>query len=200
MYRYLLLSVLLCITSVSGAKIKDDGSQIQADNSYPQVKLETTMGDIIVELNRSKAPAAVNNFLRYALKRGYEGTIFHRVIADFVVQGGGYDENFAEIPSWGNIINESGNGLKNEKYTIAMARQRDPHSANHQFYFNLADNPSLDPGRDWGYTVFGTVIEGYDVLDKIALSPTDIDPTYGWPDVPIEKIMLKRVLILPMQF
>ncbi|KXI30273.1 peptidylprolyl isomerase [Paraglaciecola hydrolytica] len=200
MFRSIFISILLLVSSVSWAAVKDDGSQIQADNYYPRVKFETTMGDIIVELNRSKAPLAVNNFLRYALKRGYEGTIFHRVIADFVVQGGGYDEKFATLGSYGNIINESGNGLKNQKYSLAMARQNDPHSANRQFFFNMEDNVSLDPGRDWGYTVFGSVVEGYEVLDKISLTPTDIDPTYGWPDVPVEKVILNKVTILPMQF
>jgi peptidyl-prolyl cis-trans isomerase A (cyclophilin A) len=200
MFRYLLLSILLTLSSVSFALVKDDGSQIQAENYYPRIKFETTMGDIIVELNRPKAPLSVNNFLRYALKRGYDDTIFHRVIIDFVVQGGGYDENFASLGSYGNIINESGNGLKNQKYSLAMARQNDPHSANRQFFFNLDDNVSLDPGRDWGYTVFGSVVEGYEILDKISQTPTDVDPTYGWPDVPVEKVMLKRVTILPMQF
>jgi peptidyl-prolyl cis-trans isomerase A (cyclophilin A) len=200
MFRYLLLSILLALSSVSFALVKDDGSQIQAENYYPRIKFETTMGDIIVELNRPKAPLSVNNFLRYALKRGYDDTIFHRVIIDFVVQGGGYDENFASLGSYGNIINESGNGLKNQKYSLAMARQNDPHSANRQFFFNLDDNVSLDPGRDWGYTVFGSVVEGYEILDKISQTPTDVDPTYGWPDVPVEKVMLKRVTILPMQF
>jgi peptidyl-prolyl cis-trans isomerase A (cyclophilin A) len=197
MWQKFLVSGLLMMSMLCAAQPKDDGSQIQADNYYPRVKLETSMGDIVVELNRSRAPIAVNNFLRYSVKRSYEGTIFHRVIADFVVQGGGYDEEFAELPSYGYIFNESGNGLKNQKYTIAMARQNDPHSANRQFFFNMNDNESLDPGRNWGYTVFGTVVEGYETLDKIALVKTDIDPTFGWPDVPVDKVVLKRVVILP---
>jgi peptidyl-prolyl cis-trans isomerase A (cyclophilin A) len=200
MLRHISILLLLIISTSAFGLVKKDGSQIQADNYYPQVKFETSMGDIVVELNRSKAPLSVNNFLRYALQRSYEGTIFHRVIADFVVQGGGYDENFAVLAAYGNIINESGNGLKNQKYSLAMARQNDPHSANRQFFFNLDDNVSLDPGREWGYTVFGSVIEGYEVLEKISQTPTDIDPTYGWPDVPVEKVILNRVTILPMQF
>ena len=200
MFRQFVFAMLIFVSFNLVAAVKDDGSQIQADNYYPRVKFETSMGDIVVELNRSKAPITVNNFLRYALKRGYEGTIFHRVIADFVVQGGGYDEQFATLGSYGNIINESGNGLKNQKYSLAMARQNDPHSANRQFFFNMEDNTSLDPGRDWGYTVFGNVVEGYEVLDKISQVATDIDPTYGWPDVPVEKVILKTVTILPMQF
>ena len=118
MLRALCISIfLICLPAV--AKQKDDGSQIQADNFYPRVKIETSMGDITVELDRSRAPIAVNNFLRYVDKRSYEDTIFHRIVANFVVQGGGYDVDFNEKPSFPDIINESGNGLKNEMYTIA---------------------------------------------------------------------------------
>jgi peptidyl-prolyl cis-trans isomerase A (cyclophilin A) len=200
MLRSFLLSILLIISSNSVAKVKDDGSQIQADNYYPRVKFETSMGNIIVELNRKKAPITVNNFLRYVVNHSYDGAIFHRVVADFVVQSGGYDENFTELLSYGDIFNESGNGLKNDKYTLAMARQDDPHSANRQFFFNMEDNVTLDPGRYWGYAVFGSVVEGYEVLDKLALVPTGIDATYGWSDVPVEKVILKSVVLLPMQF
>jgi len=155
------------------------------------------MGDITVELDRSRAPIAVNNFLRYVDKRSYEDTIFHRIVANFVVQGGGYDVDFNEKPSFPDIINESGNGLKNEMYTIAMARQKDPHSSNRQFFFNMNDNVSLDPGRDWGYTVFGYVVEGTDALDAISLVETDYDTTWGWADVPVEPVIIKRVTVLP---
>ncbi|MEP0176826.1 MAG: peptidylprolyl isomerase [Paraglaciecola sp.] len=197
MIKVLLILSSLIFTTASFAKSKLDGSHIQPDNFYPRVKMETTMGDIIVELNRSRAPITVNNFLRYVEKRSYEDTMFHRVIADFVVQGGAYDVNFVEKPSFGRIINESGNGLKNDMYTITMARENDPHSANRQFFFNMADNESLDPGRGWGYTVFGSVMEGYEVLDKIVAVETDFDPKYGWADVPVEPVILKKVTILP---
>jgi peptidyl-prolyl cis-trans isomerase A (cyclophilin A) len=196
MLRALCISIfLICLPAV--AKQKDDGSQIQADNFYPRVKIETSMGDITVELDRSRAPIAVNNFLRYVDKRSYEDTIFHRIVANFVVQGGGYDVDFNEKPSFPDIINESGNGLKNEMYTIAMARQQDPHSSNRQFFFNMNDNVSLDPGRDWGYTVFGYVVEGTDALDAISLVETDYDTTWGWADVPVEPVIIKRVTVLP---
>ncbi|MDP5031944.1 MAG: peptidylprolyl isomerase [Paraglaciecola sp.] len=200
MFRLILISILFLASTTCLAVVKDDGSQIQAGNYYPRVKFETSMGDIIVELNRKKAPITVNNFLRYVQKRSYEGTIFHRVVIDFVVQGGGYDENFAELFSYGNIFNESGNGLKNEKYTIAMARQDDPHTANRQFFFNMEDNVTLDPGRYWGYAVFGSVVEGYEVVDAMSLVPTHVDPTWGWSDVPVEKVILQRATILPMEF
>ena len=196
MLRALFISIFL-ISSPVFAKQKDDGSQIQAENFYPRVKIATSMGDVTVELDRSRAPIAVNNFLRYVDKRSYEDTIFHRVVADFIVQGGGYDVDFAEKPSFPDIINESGNGLKNEMYTIAMARQKDPHSSNRQFFFNMNDNVSLDPGRDWGYTVFGYVVEGNEVLDAISQVETDYDTTWGWADVPVKPVLIKRVVVLP---
>lgn len=191
--------VILClfISSISHAKPKDDGSQIQKGNFYPRIKMVTTMGDIIVELDRAKAPITVNNFLRYVSKRSYENTIFHRIIPDFVVQGGGYDTDFIKKPAFGQIYNESGNGLKNKMYNLTMARENDPHTATRQFFFNMNNNDSLDPGRNWGYTVFGSVQEGYEVLDKMAEVKTDYDPKYGWPDVPVEPIILKKVIILP---
>ncbi|MDU0353586.1 peptidylprolyl isomerase [Paraglaciecola aquimarina] len=189
--------VLLVVATSTLAKAKDDGSQIQASNFYPRVKFVTTMGDIIVELDRNRAPITVNNFLRYVDKRSYEDTIFHRIVPEFVIQGGGYDTDFIEKPSFAAIFNESGNGLKNKMYNITMARKNDPHSATRQFFFNMNNNDSLDPGRDWGYTVFGSVQEGYEVLDKMAEVKTDFDPKYGWSDVPVEQIILKKVIILP---
>jgi peptidyl-prolyl cis-trans isomerase A (cyclophilin A) len=191
------LMCLALIASPLSAKPKEDGSKIQKGNFYPRVKMVTSMGDIIVELDRAKAPITVNNFLRYVDKRSYEDTIFHRIIPDFVVQGGGYDTDFEKKPAFGQIYNESGNGLKNKMYSLTMARENGPHTATRQFFFNMVDNDSLDPGRNWGYTVFGSVVEGYEVLDKMVAVKTDIDPKYGWPDVPVEKVILKKVIILP---
>lgn len=193
---------LACILMLlaGAANASTDGSKIQPDNLFPRVKLETTLGDIVVELDRAKAPITSNNFLVYVDKRAYENTIFHRVIKDFVVQGGGYDAQFTPQPVMGTIFNESGNGNKNTMYSIAMARESDPHSAGRQFFFNMQDNPSLDPGRNWGYAVFGTVVEGMDVLDKIAAVETHVDPTFGWADVPVEPVVIKKTIILPQQF
>jgi peptidyl-prolyl cis-trans isomerase A (cyclophilin A) len=193
----LLVAFFVSVPTLAVAKIKDDGSHIQPNNYYPRVKMVTSMGDIIVELDRSRAPITVNNFLRYVDKRSYEDTIFHRIVPEFVVQGGGYDTNFVIKPSFGKIFNESGNGLKNKMYNITMAREKDPHSATRQFFFNMDNNDSLDPGRKWGYTVFGMVVEGYEVLDKIAKVKTDYDATYGWSDVPVEQVILKKVIVLP---
>ena len=197
MVKTLFAIYLVIVSTTIFAKAKDDGSQIQADNYYPRVKMITSMGDIIVELDRSRAPITVNNFLRYVDKRSYEDTIFHRIVPDFVVQGGGYDKDFIEKPSFGKIFNESGNGMKNKMYNITMARQDEPHSATRQFFFNMSNNDSLDPGRNWGYTVFGSVVEGYEVLDKMVEVKTDFDLKYGWSDVPVEQVVLLKVLVLP---
>lgn len=199
MKKVIFLTALL-LSTMTFAKNKEDGSHIQPDNYYPLVKLETTMGDIVVELDRRKAPITVNNFLRYVDKRSYEDTVFHRVIPGFVVQGGGYDADFGSLPQFPDIYNESGNGLKNETYTIAMARENDPHTANRQFYFNMNDNESLDPGRNWGYTVFGRVTEGEEILDAMSEVETEYKALIGFADVPVEPILLKKATVIPESF
>lgn len=170
---------------------------IDPDNLFPQVKLETSMGIIIVELDRIKAPITVNNFLTYVVSDEYNNTIFHRVIAEFIVQGGGYTANFEQKKVNNTISNESGNGLKNEIGTIAMAKERRPHTANRQFFFNVSDNTSLDPGRGWGYAVFGAVIEGQEVIDSMALVKTDYNDEMDWEDVPVKPILLLKATLLP---
>ena len=197
MLRSLLLCIALIPAPAFAAKKADDGSQIQPDNYYPRVKLETSMGDIVIELDRRKAPITVNNFLRYVDKRSYEETIFHRVVPGFVVQGGGYTVDFDEKPSYPEIYNESGNGLKNSLYSVAMARQNDPHTATRQFFFNLDDNDSLDPGRNWGYTVFGAVVEGYEVVDAMGEVETEYKALLGFADAPVEPIILHKATVLP---
>ena len=117
----------------------------------------------------------------------------------FVLQGGGYDINYKPIEEHKSIFNESGNGLKNQIGTIAMARLNDPHSATSQFFFNLQDNSHLDPGRSWGYAVFGYITEGQDVIEKIRAIQTDTSVELGWPNVPVEKVVLKTVIVLPEQ-
>ena len=174
--------------------------KVVEDNLFPSVKLETSMGDIVVELDRLKAPVTVNNFLRYVLAGHYDGSIFHRIEPDFVIQGGGYDTEFEERPGFPAILNESGNGLKNRSWSIAMARFDDPHSATGQFYFNLADNTSLDPGRGWGYAVFGSVLEGKEVLTAMAGVETDFNIDLDATDVPVDHVVIKRVTLLAPQF
>ena len=173
------------------------GQFVQPDNLYPKVRLVTSHGDIEVELDRAKAPITVNNFLTYVKKKLYNNTVFHRLEAEFVLQGGGYDSNYQPIEQLKTIFNESGNGLKNLQGTIAMARLTDPHSASSQFYFNLKDSPHLDPGRNWGYAVFGYITAGHEVIEKIRAVQTDTSAELGWPNVPVEKVVLKNVIVLP---
>jgi peptidyl-prolyl cis-trans isomerase A (cyclophilin A) len=166
------------------------------DNLFPIVKLETNMGDIEVELNRLRAPSSVNNFLRYVLEGEYDGTIFHRVMPGFVVQGGAYTTDIKEKTTYANVLNESGNGLRNITGSIAMARYNDPHSASRQFYFNMNDNTSLDPGsRNWGYTVFGEVVSGMEVLEAINAVETAYNEYLDAEDVPIEPVLLVRASV-----
>lgn len=177
-----------------------DGSHIQPQNMYPKVEMQTSMGNVIIELDRDRAPITVNNFLRYVEKRAFEGIIFHRVIPGFVVQGGGYNKEFKHQSTFAPIINESGNGLKNDMYTIAMAKQTDdPHSATREFFFNMADNKTLNPGRKWGYAVFGYVTEGADILEEINAVETHVNIENGWPDVPVTPVTIDKVKILPAE-
>lgn len=172
---------------------------IDPDNLFPKVKLETSLGVIIVELDRVKAPITVDNFLTYVVTGEYANTIFHRVESDFVVQGGGYDTDYAVKKNNPDIINESGNGWKNEIGTIAMARESRPHTANRQFFFNIGDNTSLDPGRRWGYAVFGEVVEGQEVLEKMGAVETDYNSELGWENVPVEPLILIKATLLPAE-
>ena len=196
MKKLLLISFILFAVKAFAAI---DGAKVQEGNLFPQVKMTTNQGVIIVELNRLRAPLTVNNFLSYVSDKSYENTVFHRVIEDFVVQGGGYSNGYDALPTNKPVFNESGNGLKNDTGTIALARQRDPHSGTRQFYFNLSDNRNLDPGRNWGYCVFGEVVEGQDVLKKMGVVETDVHPKLGWPDVPVEPLILKKVEVMPVK-
>lgn len=191
------MSLLMSSAHAHDATSNHDGAKMQADNLFPKVKLETNFGDVIVELDRTKAPITVNNFLRYIAKNSYNNTIFHRIVPGFVVQGGGYTPELQELPSFGPIINESGNGLKNTTYSISMARREDPHTANRQFFFNVNDNTNLDPGKNWGYTVFGEAIEGTEVLDAMAEVETQYELTTGWANYPKEQVLLKKVTLIP---
>lgn len=192
MRYFLILFVCLSFSSLAAKNIA-----IDPNNLYPKVKFETSMGNIIVELDRVRAPITVDNFLTYVVSGEYNNTIFHRIIENFIVQGGGYDKNFLMKKVNENIVNESGNGLKNETGTIAMAKENRPHSANRQFFFNVADNSSLDPGRRWGYAVFGNVLEGQDIIDSMALVKTHYNDELGWEAVPVEPIILIKVTLLP---
>lgn len=184
-----LLTLVISVRSVVAADCFPE--EVLPDNLFPAVELVTSKGTIVVELNRNRAPATVNNFLRYVLDGHYDQTIFHRVIADFVIQGGGYTPDLEERPVRGPVLNESGNGLVNRSGTIAMARYHDPHTATSQFFINLADNASLDPNsRNWGYTVFGDVISGFEVVEAIGGTETGYSEGLDAPDVPVEPVLL----------
>jgi len=194
-----ILLFLLSILFVTEVLSAEEQKKIDPDNLYPKVKIETSKGVIVVELDRVKAPITVNNFLTYVVAGDYDNTIFHRVIPEFIIQGGGYDKDFTHLKDYGTIVNESGNGLKNELGTIAMAKENHPHTANRQFFFNHGDNTNLDPGKKWGYAVFGAIVEGEEVLDAIAKVATDYDDNMGWDDVPVETIFLKKATLLPAE-
>ncbi|MEW6998171.1 peptidylprolyl isomerase [Colwelliaceae bacterium BS250] len=194
--------LLLCVLVFLSASFNANAKQkiIDSNNLYPQIKMDTSMGVIIVELDRVKAPLAVNNFLYYVISTEYNNTIFHRVMEDFVVQGGGYDVDFIPRKEGKPVFNESGNGLKNTFGSIAMARQYDEHSAIRQFFFNAGENTDLDPGRTWGYTVFGSITHGEDVLTKMAASATDFNEQQGWEDVPVKPIILIKATLMPADY
>jgi cyclophilin family peptidyl-prolyl cis-trans isomerase len=160
-----------------------------------KVTLETSKGAIELELDAAKAPISVANFVSYAKKGHYDGTIFHRVIPDFMVQGGGFTPDMAQKKTDPGIKNESQNGLKNSRGTIAMARTSDPNSATSQFFINVKDNGNLDyPSFDgYGYAVFGKVTKGMDVVDAIVSVPTTTKGPYS--DVPVDPILIKSVKI-----
>lgn len=167
--------------------------------SNPQVELATSLGTIVLELNAENAPQTVENFLHYAKSGHYDGTIFHRIIPGFMIQGGGFTAQMQEKPTARPPIkNEAGNGLRNATGTVAMARTGDPHSATAQFFINVAENAPLDfraPTREgYGYTVFGKVVKGMDVVQKIVKVPTGTRPPHR--DVPLKPIVIERVRLL----
>ena len=194
----LFATLMVFLSSISRAATPECFPEdVMPENLFPSVRLETSMGDIVVELNRLRAPVSVNNFLRYVLEKKYDNTIFHRVMPGFVVQGGGYTETIEERELHPPIINESGNGLKNMPMTIAMARFDDPHSATNQFYFNVAANASLDPNsRSWGYAVFGQVISGQEVVEAIAVVETGYSENLDASDVPLAPVKLLSATVL----
>ena len=162
----------------------------------PRVRFETSAGDFVVEVDTVRAPLTAENFLRYVRDGAYDGTVFHRVIPNFVVQGGGYDERLAARPARATIPNESGNGLSNRRGTLGLAREESPHSGSSQFYVNLIDNSGLDPlPSRWGYAVFGRVVEGMDVIDRIAYMRTETVENFG-ADVPVDRPVVRRAWVV----
>jgi peptidyl-prolyl cis-trans isomerase A (cyclophilin A) len=161
----------------------------------PRVKLDTSAGDILIELDQAKAPKTVENFLQYVKDKHYDGTVFHRVIDGFMIQGGGFTPEMQQKPTRAPIALEASNGLKNDRYTIAMARTGNPNSATSQFFINVKNNDSLNaPNPDgYGYTVFGRVVSGIDVVDKIRAVQTGNKG--GMQNVPLEPIVIKSATL-----
>jgi len=190
--RYILLtftSLCLLISSVNAAN----------DVTLKQVKIETSEGNIVLELDITRAPLSVLNFMKYVRSGFYDGTIFHRVIKNFMIQGGGFTPEMERKQPNAPIRNEADNGLKNIRGTIAMARTNDPHSATAQFFINVTDNPFLNHSsktpRGWGYAVFGKVIKGMNVVDKIRNQRTG--PNGPFPsDVPVKMVLIHKATII----
>ena len=162
---------------------------------YPKVRVETTAGNFLIELDDARAPLSVANFMQYVEEGFYEGTIFHRVVGGFVIQGGGYTGDLTAKPVRDGIPNESGNGISNQRMTIAMARTNEPHSADSQFYINLADNVALDPkATRWGYAVFGSVTEGLDTIDDIGHRATTVSGEFQ--NLPASPVIVERMVVV----
>ncbi|QXH33248.1 peptidylprolyl isomerase [Pseudomonas muyukensis] len=163
-----------------------------------KVKLSTNHGDIVLQLDAEKAPLTTENFVQYVKEGHYDGTVFHRVIKGFMIQGGGFDANMSQKKTRASIQNEADNGLKNDKYTIAMARTMEPHSASAQFFINASDNGFLNHSgknvQGWGYAVFGEVIEGKDVVDAIEKVATGSKA--GHQDVPKDDVVIEKAEII----
>jgi cyclophilin family peptidyl-prolyl cis-trans isomerase len=162
-----------------------------------QVRVTTNMGDFVIELIPDRAPLTVANFVRYVKEGYYSGTLIHRVVANFVIQGGGHSASDLKLkPVHDPVNNESGNGLQNKRGMVGLARGESPHSGNAQFYVNLVDNPDLDPlPTRWGYAVFGRVVQGMDVVDRIGVIPTGASGPFK-SDTPLKPVIIEKVELL----
>jgi cyclophilin family peptidyl-prolyl cis-trans isomerase len=182
--------VLLSLALAASAALGQNGA-----GESTRVKIETSAGDFVVQLDNDRAPLTVANFLQYVNDGFYGGTVFHRVVNGFVIQGGGFDPDLTLKPARGPVVNESGNGLSNRRGSVAMARTGEPHSADSQFYINLADNLALDPKPTrWGYAVFGEVVQGLEIVDDIGHRATGSKG--GMQDVPTEPVVIRRITVL----
>ena len=203
MFRTALLSLALVAASfaVSAQEAQPAPAAAPAVAASTKVRLNTNMGQIVIELNAAKAPKTVENFLQYVKDKHYDGTIFHRVIPTFMIQGGGFNADMTQKPTRAPVENEANNGLSNVRGSVAMARTMDPHSAAAQFFINVVDNPNLnhvskENGYTWGYAVFGKVVAGMDVVD--AIKGVTTAPKAPLPsDVPTSPVVINSAEILP---
>jgi cyclophilin family peptidyl-prolyl cis-trans isomerase len=192
------IALSLALFACKKQAARADAGKPAAAPAGPRAVLETNHGEIEIELYADKAPKGVANFLKYAESGFYNGTIFHRVVRGFVVQGGGFDVDMNKRPTLPPIPNEADNGLANDLWTVAYARTPDPHSATSQFFINLRQNPALDhqgkTAQGWGYAVFGRVVRGMDAVDKIGNLPVGLKG--GHPTVPTEPAIVQKVRII----
>lgn len=199
-HRTLTLRFALTLAAACAGLVLVQGTARADDSnpSDPEVRVTTNMGSFVIELYPDRAPLTVADFLRYAREGFYTNTLFHRVVANFVIQGGGHDANppYDLKPTYPPVDNESGNGLQNKRGAVGLARAAGAHTGNAQFYVNLVDNPELDPlPTRWGYTVFGEVVEGMDVVDRIGVVPTG---TFGpfKADSPVKPVIIQSVTVI----
>lgn len=200
--RGLALVGLIPLVSLSAQAASPSNSTqkqgVTSMSTAPRVKMSTNQGDFIISLNAEKAPKTVANFLAYVKDGFFDGTIFHRVIDGFMIQGGGFEPGLKQKPTKAPVENEANNGLKNNKYTLAMARTSDPHSATAQFFINVANNDFLNhtapTAQGWGYAVFGEVVEGQDVIDKMKGVPTANSGFHQ--NVPTNDVVITKAVVL----
>lgn len=198
LFRPVLLSALLVFTalSLSAPAAQAQSAPAAQGGTAPRVRVETTRGNFVIELDPTRSPLTVANFLDYVKAGHYTDTLFHRVVGNFVIQGGGYDPKYVEKPTRAGTPNESGNGLSNRRGTVGLARTGDPHSGTAQFYVNLTDNAALDPQPSrWGYAVFGRIVEGMTVVDDIGAVATGSAGKLD-RDAPLQPVLIKRVEVL----
>jgi len=196
--------LLICVGFLLAALVSpgycaDPPAASAAPKSSPavQVQVVTSMGNFTIELNSERAPLTVAQFLKYVDQGFYSGTIFHRAIPNFVIQGGGYDGDYKLKGNPPKVVNESGNGLTNSRGTVGLARPPEPHAGDVQFYVNLADNAALDPSATrWGYAVFGKVIQGMDVVDEIATVPTGARGPFK-ENAPLKPVVIQKIERVP---
>jgi cyclophilin family peptidyl-prolyl cis-trans isomerase len=191
------LNAVFLLAAISGAAAAPAPPQKAAPPPPPLVQVVTSLGNFTIELNAERAPLTVAAFLKYVDAGQYTGTIFHRVVSNFVIQGGGFDKDNKLRPVATKTFNESGNGLNNTRGTVGLARSSEPHSGDCQFYVNLNDNSALDPSpARWGYAVFGKVIAGMDVVDRISNQPTGAVGPFK-EDAPLTPVVIERIERLP---
>ena len=168
--------------------------QAYPDATFPELTVVTDMGEVVIELDRRRAPLTVNHFLHLVKDQAFDDNLIHRVVADYVIQTGAFKADYSAVKSCGQLFNESGNGLTNDRGTLAMARFDDPHSAETSFYINLKDNSNLNPNKKtWGYTVFGYVVSGMELVDQMAQAQTEFNNELEAKDVPVKPIKILSV-------